>query len=128
MIELCKQTKTELAPTQVSNLMTLLACHKRYLPAFVKTGDTVIETNGGTLIKVNGIPKTPMAVAEAYHRHTFDKVDVEMDWENPLVAAIASIRKADTGFTAFNEDETPITLLPITGVQQLYSADPNRFL
>lgn len=128
MITLCQETKKALEPTQVGDLLTLLACHRRYLPAFAKMGDTVIETNGGTLIKVNGVAKTPHAVAHGFHHQEFDPIDTEMDWENPLVASIHSIKKSDTGFTALNEDETPITLLPITGVQQLYNADPNRFL
>ena len=128
MINLCPETKKSLDITQVNDLFTLLACNRRHLPAFGKIGDTVIESDRSTLIKVNGIAKTPMAVAEAYAPKKFDSVLVDMDWENPLIASIASIKKTEKGFVALNDEDNPITLLPLSGVQQLYNADPNRFL
>lgn len=128
MIHLCSETKKSLKITQVSDLFTLLACNRRHLPAFGKIGDTVIESDRSTLIKVNGRGKTPMAVAMSYASEIFDHSLVEMDWENPLIVGISSIKKTEEGFMALNDEDTPITLLPLSGVQQLYNADPNRFL
>ena len=128
MINLCPETKKSLNITQVNDLFTLLACNRRHLPAFGKIGDTLIESDRSTLIKVNGNPRTPMAVAEAFHSNVFDRVTVDMDWENPLIVSIASIKKTEEGFVALNDEDDPVTLLPLSGVQQLYNADPNRFL
>lgn len=128
MINLCDQTKKELEPSQVNDFMTLLACNRRQMPAYLVHGDLRIETNRSTLIKVGERKMTPMAVASEYHTFVFDQRNNDMDWENPLIVAIASIKKTDEGFVAYSIDDEPVTLLPLSGVQQLYNADPNRFL
>ena len=127
MIHLCPETKKSLKITQVNDLFTLLACNRRHLPAFGKIGGTLIESDRSALIKVNGALRTPMAVAEAYHSKVFDRVSVNMDWENPLIVSITSIKKTEEGFVALNDEDDLVTLLPLSGIQQLYTADPNRF-
>ena len=128
MIELCEKTKTHLKPAQVNHLYELLTCHRRKTPAFLKqNGRTIIETNGGSLIWVNGIKKTPMAVTSGYRNTEFDQYHSAFDWENELITPISTITFEGQGCDAHNDLGEVINHFPLSGVQQLFEADPIRF-
>ena len=133
MIKLCDVTKTHLKPAQVNHLYELLICHRRKTPAFLsQNGKTIIETNGGSLIWVNGSKKTPMALMASYRSTEFDQYHSAFDWESPFITPIASltyIERSDVvGCLSHDEDEKPLNHFPLSGVQQLFEADPTRFV
>lgn len=132
MIKLCDETKTHLKPAQVNHLYELLICHRRKTPAFLsQDGKTIIETKGKSLIWVNGIWKTPMAASLSSYRSTnFDQYHSAFDWESPFITPIASlmfVKGSVNGCVAHDEDEKPLNHFPLSGVQQLFEADPTRF-
>ena len=134
MIKLCQNTKKDLKPVQVNDFMTLLSCHKRGMPAYVKKGVDTIETKGGSAMFFNGVFRSPMALCEKWRSTSFDTIKKDFDWENPLIAPIQSIMKCEsdklTSYVAYNEEDMtkPINHFPLTGIQQLYEADPLRFV
>ena len=132
MIKLCEKTKTLLKSAQVDALYVLLICHRRGLPAFVKKDRLHIETKQGvSLLLSNGVVGTPMAISKAHCKTVFEPVPHDFAWEDPLIVPIKSIMECVsdkiTSYVAYNEEGRPINHFPLTGIQQLYEADPTRF-
>ena len=71
-----------------------------------------------------------MAVASAYRSTTFDQCHITFDWENDFILPIASLTfdPDNEGCNAHDEDGVFVNHFPLSGVQQLYEADPTRFL
>lgn len=132
MITLCPQTKQKLQPVQVTDLLTILACHRNHLPAFCANKDLHIVADRSSLILVNGDRITPHELAVKYAPTVFDTITSDMDWENPVITGIAKIKYKETpdftGCIAYNDEGVPIQHFPLSGVQQLYQADPARFM
>lgn len=132
MIKLCDEIKNHLKPAQVNHLYELLICHRRKTPAFLsQNGKTILETKGKSLIWVNGSKKTPMAIMASYRNSDFDQYHSAFDWESPFITPIASLMFVKgskvTGCVAHDEEGNPINHFPLSGVQQLFEADPTRF-
>ena len=130
MIKLCETIKTKLKPAQVNHLYELLMCHRRRTPAYLsQQSKKVIEVNGGSLVWVHGIAKTPMAVTSGYRNTEFDQYHSVFDWENEFIVPIASLTfdPENGGCNAHDEDGVFVNHFPLSGVQQLFEADPTRF-
>lgn len=131
MIKLCDETKKHLQPAQVNDLYELLVCHRRRTPAHLKKdGRVIIETNGSSLLLVNGSKKTPMAVTSLYRSTHFDPHRIVFDWENDFILPIAGLTfdPDNGGCNAHDEDGVFVNHFPLSGVQQLFQADPTRFV